>query len=55
MKGLGSMCKTDWEMILSEKSDTLIPFVDDGSLKPIMELLFGDSSDLRKAWLMADS
>lgn len=55
MKGLGSMSKSDWEMILSEKSDTLIPFIDDGSLKPIMELLFGDNADLRKAWLTADS
>lgn len=51
MKGLGSMSKTDWEMILSEKSDMLIPFVNDGNMGNILELLFGPSADMRKAWL----
>ena len=51
MKGLGSMSKTDWEMILSGQTDTLIPIIDDGNLEDVFELLFGNSADLRKAWL----
>jgi len=54
MKGLGSMSKTDWEMILSEKTDSLIPIIDDGNITGIMELLFGNSTDMRKAWLMSN-
>lgn len=50
-KGLGSMATADWEMVLSGKSDTMIPFVDDGKMGEVMELLFGDDADARKAWL----
>lgn len=53
MKGLGSLSKQDWNTILS--SDFLIPFINDGSLQPALELLFGESADLRKSWLTADS
>lgn len=50
-KGLGSMAQEDWEMILSGKTDTLIPFVDDGKMSDVLELLFSDDSDARKVWL----
>lgn len=54
MKGLGSMSKKDWEMILSGQSDTFIPILDDGNLGNTLELLFGSSADMRKAWLTAN-
>lgn len=50
-KGLGSMIKQDWEMILSGETDTLIPIVDDGKMKGTLELLFGRDADRRKEWL----
>lgn len=50
-KGLGSMAPEDWEMILSGKTDTLIPIIDDGKMSDVMTLLFGDNADARKAWL----
>ncbi len=51
MKGLGSMSKIDWEMILSGQTDTYIPMVDDGSLQSTLDLLFGKNADDRKDWL----
>lgn len=51
MKGLGSMWKEDWEMILSGETDTLVPIVDDGKVKDTLTLLFGESADARKQWL----
>lgn len=50
-KGLGSMSREDWDMILSGKTDTLIPIVDDGKMKDTLKLLFGDDADCRKEWL----
>lgn len=50
-KGLGSMAPEDWEMILSGKTDTLIPIVDDGKMANVLKLLFGDDADARKDWL----
>lgn len=52
-KGLGSMWKEDWEMILNEQSDTLIPIQDtDGSMQTTLNLLFNDNlADARKEWL----
>jgi len=50
-KGLGSMNKADWEMILSGRTDTLIPITDDGKMMETMKLLFGPSADDRKRWL----
>lgn len=50
-KGLGSMSREDWEMVLSGKTNTLIPIVDDGKMKDTLELLFGPSTDARKEWL----
>jgi DNA gyrase/topoisomerase IV subunit B len=51
MKGLGSMSIDDWEMILSGKTDTMIPIVDDGKIVKTLTLLFGDDADARKLWL----
>lgn len=53
-KGLGGMVRQDWEMILTGKTDTLIPVTDDGNIKPTLELLFGPSADNRKEWLQHD-
>jgi len=53
-KGLGSMVKEDWEMILSGETDTLIPVQDDGNMKATLKLLFGPDSDVRKRWLQDD-
>lgn len=51
LKGLGSMSKEDWEMLLSGETDTLLPIIDDGTLGNTLQLLFGDSADDRKRWL----
>ncbi len=50
-KGLGSMSKQDWEMILSGKTNTLIPIVDDGDMKKMLQLVFSADVDARKLWL----
>jgi DNA topoisomerase-2 len=50
MKGLGGMSKYDWETILTG-DDYLIPIIDDGNMDNILELLFGNSANMRKAWL----
>jgi DNA gyrase/topoisomerase IV subunit B len=53
-KGLGSMSKRDWNMILTGKSDTLIPIIDDGNIKNVLRLLFSPNSDDRKNWLQGN-
>lgn len=53
-KGLGSMEREDWEMILSGKTDTMIPLYDDGKLSEAMRLLFSDNSEARKQWLTVE-
>lgn len=50
-KGLGSMVREDWEMILSGKTNTQIPIIDDGKMKETLTLLFGNDADARKEWL----
>ena len=50
-KGLGSMAKEDWEMLLSGETDTLIPIVNDGNIPTTLTLLFGADADARKEWL----
>ena len=54
MKGLGSMSKKDWEMVLSGETNTMIPIIDDNEFKQTLELLFGPSADKRKEWLQND-
>lgn len=49
-KGLGSMHKEDWQMVLGNP-DLLIPIVDDGGMKEVLKLLFCGDSDARKEWL----
>lgn len=51
MKGLGSMSKVDWQIILSGNSDCFLPIIDDGNFKPTLQLLFGDDAEARKQWL----
>ena len=50
-KGLGSMSREDWEMILSGDSDTFIPILDDDKMEDTMKLLFSPDADARKVWL----
>jgi DNA gyrase/topoisomerase IV subunit B len=50
-KGLGSMATEDWEMILSGKTNTLTPIVNDGNMEDVLTLLFGPDANLRKQWL----
>lgn len=52
-KGLGSMVKQDWEMVLTGETNTLIPIVDDGNMKGVLTLLFSPNADARKEWLTA--
>jgi len=53
-KGLGSMVREDWEMILTGETDTMIPIIDDGNMKETLALLFSDDADKRKEWLQHD-
>lgn len=51
-KGLGSLAKEDWEIILDPANKKCkIPIVDDGGIVNILKLLFSDNSDNRKEWL----
>jgi len=52
-KGLGSMARADWDMILSGETDTLVPIVDDHHMKDTLRLLFGPDADARKTWLQS--
>ena len=53
-KGLGSMQKQDWAMILSGETDTLVPVTDDGNMRKTLQLLFGPDADMRKGWLQEE-
>ena len=54
-KGLGSMEREDWEMILSGETNTLIPVVDDGKMGDTLTLLFSKDADARKEWLQNEN
>jgi DNA gyrase/topoisomerase IV subunit B len=49
-KGLGSMERSDWEMIINDDRFYL-PITGDAHMKEVMHLLFSDDSDARKVWL----
>lgn len=51
MKGLGSMLKVDWQLMMDDLDKYLIPFVDDGMMRESLHLHFSDDSDARKEWL----
>ena len=52
MKGLGSMSKIDWDMLLNGDSMCYVPIQDvDGKMPEVLELLFGPNADARKEWL----
>lgn len=53
-KGLGSMERQDWEMILVGEGENFIPIISDKHFDATMELLFGDDADARKDWLRAE-
>jgi DNA gyrase/topoisomerase IV subunit B len=50
-KGLGSMTKEDWAMIMSNLDDHTYCIYDDGDMKETLKLLFGPDTDARKDWL----
>lgn len=50
-KGLGSMLKEDWKMVMSELDKYCIPIQDDGNMSTILTMLFDENSDVRKKWL----
>jgi len=50
-KGLGSMERKDWDMILSGETNTMIPLTHDKNMKATFELLFGNDAEARKNWL----
>jgi DNA gyrase/topoisomerase IV subunit B len=54
-KGLGSMVKQDWQMILSGRTNTLIPVINDGTLTETLDLLFGPNVEKRKEWLQNEA
>lgn len=53
MKGLGSMSKEDWKLVIAGIDQYSIPVVDDGKIKDVLELLFGPSAENRREWLQA--
>lgn len=51
MKGLGSMSKGDWDIVIAGLNKYSIPITDDGNITNTLELLFGPSAELRREWL----
>lgn len=51
MKGLGSMAKEDWDIVIAGLNKYSIPILDDGKIPETLELLFGPSSEMRRQWL----
>ena len=50
-KGLGSMERQDWDMILNGKSETRIPRRNDNQMADTLKLLFSKDTEARKEWL----
>jgi len=50
-KGLGSMVKADWKMIMNDLETYCIPIVDDGKMGSMLDMLFNNDTDTRKKWL----
>jgi len=53
-KGLGSMERDDWKMIMDDLENFLLPIVDDGVMPDALELLFSENAAARKDWLRGD-
>lgn len=56
-KGLGSMHKEDWQAVLQDVASSrklLIPIQDDGNMGTVLQLLFSDDAESRKAWLTGE-
>lgn len=49
-KGLGSMEKIDWEMIINDERFYL-PILADDNMDDVIKLLFSDNAEARKLWL----
>ena len=54
MKGLGSMEKVDWEMIINDERFYL-PITADEHMSSVIKLLFSDDAEARKVWLSTKS
>jgi DNA gyrase/topoisomerase IV subunit B len=53
MKGLGSMHKDDWKLVIAGLQQYSIPIIDDGNITKTLELLFGNDAEARRNWLQA--
>lgn len=51
MKGLGSMHKEDWKIVIAGLNQYSIPIIDDGKFDSTLQLLFGPDAEARKNWL----
>ena len=50
-KGLGSMHKSDWDIVIAGLDNYSIPMIDDGEIGQTLELLFGPDAEARRQWL----
>jgi len=50
-KGLGSMVKEDWKIIMKNLDKYCYEIVDDGKMGETLTMLFNDDTDTRKEWL----
>jgi len=50
-KGLGSMHKEDWKMVIAGLDQYSIPIIDDGKITQTLDLLFSNDAEARKEWL----
>lgn len=55
MKGLGSMHKDDWNIVIAGLNQYSIPILDDGNIPNTLELLFGPNAEMRRQWLQKDN
>lgn len=55
MKGLGSMWKEDWDIVIAGLDKYSIPILDDGNIPNTLELLFGPDAELRRQWLQKEN
>jgi DNA gyrase subunit B len=51
MKGLGSMTKEDWDIVIAGLDQYSIPIIDDEQIPETLQLLFGNDTEARKQWL----
>lgn len=55
MKGLGSMWKEDWDIVIEGLDKYSIPITEDGNIQNTLDLLFGPDAELRRQWLQKEN